>query len=63
MIQIFFKKRNYLYRFLIFDYCIVVRVYDPEKMAGRITQPHELAEHLEVDEAFLRACLERYGMV
>ena len=32
-------------------------------LADGHTQPHELAEHLEVDEAFLRACLERYGMV
>ncbi len=32
-------------------------------LAKGYTQPHDIAEYLDVDEAFLRACLERYGMV
>lgn len=27
------------------------------------TQLYDLAEHLDVDEAFLRACMERYGLL
>lgn len=34
-----------------------------EALSKGHTELYDIAEYLDVDEAFLRACLERYGMV